>query len=165
MCSKRVKLTIRDKIPVDKVSLPMNGNKDAIRVLVADGNATFLHIAADVFRLYPELDLVGTASTPDQILVLAQELCPQVILIDLNSPGLFNVELIARLRYLLPNVGIIALSLLDAKGVYCQMALNIGADDLVDKGALVTDLLPAIQRVIGRKKAGKLDSSPNEAGK
>jgi DNA-binding NarL/FixJ family response regulator len=143
----------------------MNGNKDAIRVLVADGNPTFLRIAADVFWLYPELALVGTASTPGQILVLAQELCPQVILIDLNSPGLLNSKLIARLRYLLPHVGIIALSLLDAKGVYYQMALNIGADDLVDKGALVTDLLPAIQRVVGRKKAGRLDSAPNEAGK
>ena len=40
MRSKCVKLTIRDKIPVDKVSLPMNGNKDAIRVLVADVNPT-----------------------------------------------------------------------------------------------------------------------------
>jgi DNA-binding NarL/FixJ family response regulator len=165
MCSKRVKLTIRNKIPVDEVSLPMNGDKDAIRVLVADGNPTFLHIIADVFRLYPELALVGTASTPDQILALAQALCPQIILISLNSPGLFNVELIARLRYLLPDVGIIALSLLDAKGAYYQMALDIGADDLVDKGALVTNLLPVIQRVFGRKKPGKPDSSPNEEGK
>jgi hypothetical protein len=55
--------------------------------------------------------------------------------------------------------------MLDAKGIYHQMALDIGADDLVDKGALVTDLLPAIQGVIGRKKAGKLDSFPNEPGK
>jgi two-component system, NarL family, invasion response regulator UvrY len=165
MCSKRVKLNISNKVPVDEVSLLMNGNKEAIRVLLADGNPTFLHIAADVFRLYPELALVGTASTPSQTLALAQELCPQVILIDLNLPGLLNSKLIARLRHLLPQVGIIALNLLDAKGIYYQMALDIGADDLVDKGALVTNLLPAIQRVIGQKKVGEPDFSPNEAGK
>jgi DNA-binding NarL/FixJ family response regulator len=152
MFSKCVKLNIRDKVPFDEVSLLMNGNKEVIRVLLADDNPTFLHIAADVFRLYPELVLVGAASTPGQTLALAQELRPQVILVDLNLPGLLNFELIARLRQLLPQAGIIALNLLDAKGIYHQMALDIGADDLVDKGALVTNLLPVVQRVMVGKK-------------
>jgi DNA-binding NarL/FixJ family response regulator len=46
----------------------------------------------------------------------------------------------------LPDVGIVALTLLEGDA-YRQAALAAGADDLVAKAELVTDLLPAIRRV------------------
>ena len=45
-----------------------------------------------------------------------------------------------------PNVGIIALTVLEGDA-YRRAVLAAGADDLVYKAELVTDLLPAIQRV------------------
>jgi two-component system nitrate/nitrite response regulator NarL len=124
-----------------------NDSQDAIRVLLVDDNPIFLRVAADIVRLYPELTLVGASSTPGQTLKLAQQLQPQVILIDLSLPGLQDLDLIPRLRRLLPWASIIALSLLEIDGFYRQAALTIGADDLIRKGALMADLLPVIQRV------------------
>jgi DNA-binding NarL/FixJ family response regulator len=72
-----------------------------------------------------------------------QELQPQVILMGLDSPGL---EAISRLRNMLPGVGIIALTLL-RNNAYRQAALAAGADDVVRKAELTTELLPAIRRV------------------
>jgi CheY-like chemotaxis protein len=57
-------------------------------------------------------------------------------------PGL---ETISRLRNMLPGVGIIALTLLEGNA-YRQAALAAGADDLVPKAELITDLLP-VRRV------------------
>ena len=122
-------------------------NQETTRVLLVDDNPTFLRVAADIVRLYPELMLVGTSSTSAQTLRLAQQLRPQIILIDLSLPGLQDLDLIPRLHRLLPPVGIIALSMLDINDFYRQAALAIGADDLVRKGALVADLLPVIRRV------------------
>jgi CheY-like chemotaxis protein len=51
-----------------------------------------------------------------------------------------------RLRNMLLGVGIIALTLL-AGNAYRQAAMAAGADDLVRKAELITDLLPAIGRV------------------
>jgi DNA-binding NarL/FixJ family response regulator len=51
-----------------------------------------------------------------------------------------------RLRKVLPSVGIIALTLLEGNA-YRQAAMAAGADDLVRKADLITDLLPAIRRV------------------
>ena len=72
-----------------------------------------------------------------------QDLQPWVILIGLDRPGL---ETTSRLRKMLPGVGIIALSLLEGNA-YRQAALAAGADDLVRKTELITDLLPAIRRM------------------
>lgn len=57
------------------------------------------------------------------------------------------MEIISRLRSMLPSVGITALTPLEGNA-YRQAATAVGADDLVRKAELVTDLLPSIRRVM-----------------
>ena len=57
-----------------------------------------------------------------------------------------GLETISRLRNILPGVGIIALTLLKGNA-YRQAAMAAGADELVRKAELITDLLPGIRRV------------------
>jgi DNA-binding NarL/FixJ family response regulator len=66
-----------------------------------------------------------------------------VILIGLERPGLGTIR---RLWKVLPAVGIIALTLLEGDA-YRQAVMAAGADDVVPKAKLITDLLPAIRRV------------------
>jgi DNA-binding NarL/FixJ family response regulator len=66
-----------------------------------------------------------------------------------NLPG--GLKFIPRLRTALPDVGIIALTLIGIGG-YRQAALEAGVDDLIPKAAMGADLLPAIRRV---KRAGQ----------
>jgi two-component system invasion response regulator UvrY len=86
----------------------------------------------------------GAICGGEEALAQVQDLQPQVILIGLDTPGL---ETVSRLRKVLPGVGIIALTLLEGNA-YRQAALTAGADDLVRKAELITDLLPAIRRVM-----------------
>lgn len=51
--------------------------------------------------------VVGVAHGGEEALAQAQDLRPDVILIDLNMPGLSGLETIRRLRAMLPQVGII----------------------------------------------------------
>ena len=120
-----------------------------IRVFLVDDHEAFLRIATEFLqRHHDELTVVGAARGGAEALTQAQDLQPQVILVDLNMPGLSGLETIPRLRAMLPEARIIALTLLDAK-VYRQAALAAGADDFVPKSNLSTDLLPAIRRVVG----------------
>jgi two-component system invasion response regulator UvrY len=127
-------------------------------VLLVDDHEPFLRAAADFLQRQHELAVVGLLHGGEEALAQAQSLRPQVILIDLNMPGLNGLETISRMRVMLPEVGIIALTLLDPK-VYRQAALAAGADDFVAKANLTTDLLPAIRRVVrvvhGGKSMGK----------
>ncbi|MBE9508013.1 MAG: response regulator transcription factor [Chloroflexi bacterium] len=114
-----------------------------IRVLLVDDNEAFLRVATDFLQRHNELTVVGAICGGEEALAQAQDLGPQVILIGLDKPGL---ETISRLRKVLPGVGIIVLTLLEGSA-YRQAVIAAGADDLVRKAELVTELLPAIRRV------------------
>ena len=114
-----------------------------IPVLLVDDNEAFRHVATDFLQRHPELTVVGAICGGEEALAQAEDLQPQVILIGLYSPGM---ETISRLRKVLPGVGIIALTLLN-DNTYRKAAMVAGADDVVLKAELITDLLPAIRRV------------------
>jgi DNA-binding NarL/FixJ family response regulator len=105
-----------------------------------DDNEAFRHVATDFLQRHHELTVVGAICGGEEALAQSQDLGPQVILIGLDRPGL---ETIPRLRKVLPGVGIIVLTLLEGSA-YRQAALAAGADDLVSKAALTTELLPAM---------------------
>jgi len=118
-----------------------------IRVLVVDDNEPFRRVATDFLRRHDDLIVVGAICGSKEALAQAQDLGPQVILIGLDTPGLIGLETISRLRKVLPGVGIIALTLLEGTA-YRQAAMAAGADELVPKAELTTELLPVIRRVM-----------------
>ena len=117
-----------------------------VRTLLVDDNSTLLQIITHFLQQYDDIAVVGTLSGDQESLAQVQSLRPQVVVIDLGTPGLTRLETIAHLRAMMPEVGIIAISLLSASG-YRQVALAAGADDFVSKRNLSTDLVPAIRRV------------------
>jgi two-component system invasion response regulator UvrY len=124
-----------------------------IRVLLVDDHEPFLRVATDFLQRHHELAVVGALHGGQEALAQTQDLQPHVILIDLHMPGLSGLETISRLRAMLPEVGIIVLTLLDVN-TYQQPALAAGADDFVRKAKLTTDLLPAIRRVAQTIQSG-----------
>ncbi len=133
---------------------------EPVRILLVDDNPTFLRIATRFLEHERggEVTVVGTASGGEEALAQAGRLRPHVILLDLMMPGISGLEIIPPLRAMLPDVGIIALTLLDTSS-YCAAALAAGADRFVAKSAMSTDLLPAIQQVVlARQKANINDA-------
>ena len=118
-----------------------------ISVLLVDDNPIFLRILTRFLeeRSRLEVIVVGSADGGEKALAKAPLLKPQVILVDLAIPDIHGLELIPRLRVLLPDATIIALTLMDP-GSYREAVMAAGADDFVSKATLETDLLPAIRR-------------------
>ncbi|MBN1978312.1 MAG: response regulator transcription factor [Anaerolineae bacterium] len=117
----------------------------AISVLLVDDNPIFLHCAKR-FLQKQDVVVVGTVSGGRWAIDLAQNLDPDVALIDLSMSDLPGLELIPLLRATLPKIGIIALTLMDTDD-YRKAALAAGADDFVSKNTMAIDLLPAIQKI------------------
>ncbi len=88
--------------------------------------------------------VVGTAGSGFEALILALLRRPEVVVLDPAVPDLQALALFLRLRHLLPEVGIIALSLPS------PVASRAAADAFVAKSRLERDLLPAIHQVARR---------------
>lgn len=135
-----------------------------VSVLLVDDNPAFLRIATRFLQeqCYDWVVVVGAAGGGEEGLIQAQEQRPDIVLVDLRMPGLSGLETIPLLRSMLPDVGIIALTLLESNG-YREAALAAGADDFVSKFAVNTDLLPSIRRVArGGRSQGKPGETPEE---
>ncbi|NJP05111.1 MAG: response regulator [Chloroflexaceae bacterium] len=123
--------------------------QEPIPVLLVENNPIFLRIALLLLQkhYHNEVVVIGAAGRGEDALIQARELRPSVVLLDLGMPGLTSLEIIPRLRKILPCVGIVALGLLDTYGSR-QAALSAGADEFIPKASLNSDLMPAIWRVM-----------------
>ncbi|MFH1007914.1 MAG: response regulator transcription factor [Candidatus Latescibacterota bacterium] len=120
-----------------------------VSVLLVDDNSTFLRLATRFLDAYGhnEVVVIGEARGGREALVRIEELKPQVVLLDLSMPDLPGLKVIPRLRAMVTEVGIIALTVMDNE-FYRKAALAAGADEFVPKATISAELLPAIRRVM-----------------
>jgi two-component system nitrate/nitrite response regulator NarL len=117
------------------------------RVIIVDDNEAFLRVVIDFLQRHPEIVVVGAHASCREALTQARLLQPQIVLVDLEMAGRSGFEAISQLREELPEAGIIGLTLTE-DSAYQAAALLAGANDLVHKSALTSELLPAMRRVL-----------------
>ncbi len=123
----------------------------AIPVLLVDDSAAFRRLATRFLeeRSAGEVTVVGTAAGSVEALAEAARLRPQIVLIDVSMPGgPSGLETLSDLRRILPDAGIVVLTVLDGPD-YREASLAAGADEFVSKSQMYQDLLPAIRHVTG----------------
>ena len=69
-----------------------------VRVLLVDDQAPFLRAMRSVVHETAGFEVVGEASSGEQSLLAAAELLPDLVLMDVNLPGIDGVEATRRLR-------------------------------------------------------------------
>jgi CheY-like chemotaxis protein len=119
---------------------------ESISVMLVDDNKTFLRVMAEFLEAQGDMQVVYTSDDGREALSRVPALQPQVVLADLAMPGMHGLEFIPRLRDCLPEVSIIALSVMDSR-YFQNAALSAGANAFVSKAQVHTDLLPAIRQL------------------
>jgi len=79
-------------------------------VLVVDDQAPFRAIARQVVDLTPGFTVVGEAESGEDAVRLASELAPEVILMDINMPGISGIEATRQIVDAAPDVRVVLLS-------------------------------------------------------
>ncbi|MBU0702563.1 MAG: response regulator transcription factor, partial [Chloroflexi bacterium] len=65
---------------------------ETIRVLLADDHSLFREGMANILNAQPDFEVVGEGGDGLEVLVKAQELMPDLILMDINMPGCDGLE-------------------------------------------------------------------------
>ena len=117
-----------------------------IRVLVADDHPAFRAGLQLLLTEVDDIDVVGTAENGLDAIRLAQQLAPDVVVMDLRMPDLDGIEATRRLHEHLPNVGVIVLTMFeDDASVFA--AMRAGARGYLLKGAEQDEIVRAIRAV------------------
>ena len=120
----------------------------AIRILIADDHAVVREGLRAVLGSEPDMEVVGEAATGKEVIERAAELRPDVILMDIQMPGINGIEATRRILDASPKVGVVVLTMFeDDESVFS--AMRAGARGYVLKGAHPSEILKVLRAVAG----------------
>jgi DNA-binding NarL/FixJ family response regulator len=119
---------------------------DRIHILIADDSAPFRQGLRAMLRTTPDLMLVGEATTGAQAIALAEQLQPDVVLMDLQMPDGNGMEATRRILHTSPHIRVVVLTMFDDDSSVFA-ALQAGARGYLLKGALKAEVLRSIRGV------------------
>jgi DNA-binding NarL/FixJ family response regulator len=124
------------------------------RLLLADDHSAIL--AQTINVLAREVELVGSVDNGLDLVKVAAQLDPDVVVLDITMPGLSGIEAARQLRLAGCRAKLVFLTVHEDID-YVRAALEAGGTAYVTKARLASDLIPAIRDVL----AGGRFLSPN----
>jgi len=120
----------------------------AVRILVADDHGVVRKGLRLILERHEGLEVVGEAADGREVVRLAEELSPNVVIMDVGMPKLNGIDATAQITHRNPRVAVIILSMHSDEG-YIVRALGAGAKGYLLKESAEEDLVQAV-RVIAR---------------
>ncbi len=112
----------------------------AVKVLIVDDQEAFRSAARLVVELTDGFDVAGEAATGEDGVSLADSLRPDLILMDINMPGIDGLEATRRITQAHPGMKVVVFSTYEANE-YESRALDAGAIAFVPKADFEPSLL------------------------
>lgn len=122
---------------------PINQTHRRVRTLLVDDMPQVLHDLRQLLELTSLVEVVAEASNGLEAVRLAGALSPEVIVMDLEMPGLDGYEATRRIKLQAPAIRVIILSVHDGPEEIAR-AQAAGADGFVLKGANYETLIQAM---------------------
>jgi DNA-binding NarL/FixJ family response regulator len=117
-----------------------------IRVLVVDDHALFRRGLVSVLNEETDIDVVDEAGDGDEAVLLATELRPDVVLMDVMMPNSTGIEACPRIRAAVPEVKFVMLTMSEDEADLFE-ALKAGATGYLLKEIAVTDIARAVRDI------------------
>jgi DNA-binding NarL/FixJ family response regulator len=130
------------------------------RVLIVDDHAFIRRGVHTILHPFPEWELCGEADNGNDAIRMAEELKPEVIIMDLSMPGLNGIEATRAIRKTQPGVKILLLTLHESAELV-RSAFRAGARGYLLKTDAEQELVKALTVVTGQGTyiSPRIDSS------
>lgn len=120
-------------------------NEELIKVLIVDDIAETRENIRKLLQFEADFEIVGAARNGQEGIDLANELQPDVILMDINMPGIDGITATETIREQVPHSQIVILTV-QADPNYMRRAMLAGARDFLTKPPSVDEMIGAIRR-------------------
>lgn len=143
--------------------------RDQVRVMIVDDSLTARTVFARMLRQYDDFSIVASVGTAEKAIETLSLLSANVILLDLEMPGIGGLEALPKIQQIAPSAQVLVVSSLTADGAeHTLAALAMGAADTMLKPAsggftdsYRTSLIEKI-RALGGTFARTEDTSPHQ---
>jgi len=117
-----------------------------IKVLLVDDHELVRTGIRRILEEAGDMQVIGEASEGDEALKMARKLEPDVVLMDVNMPGMGGIEATRRMVRLLPRAKVIALTVLDDDPFPARLN-EAGAVGYLTKGCPAKEMIEAVRTV------------------
>lgn len=120
--------------------------EERIRILIADDHALVREGTRRILEAEPDIEVVGEAADGAEAIALAEELAPDVVVIDIGMPVINGVEATRVIKERLPEVGVLVLTVHD-DDPYVYAILEAGAAGYLLKDVHGAEVIEAVRSV------------------
>ncbi len=117
-----------------------------ITVLLVDDHRLLREGIKSLLEKAPDIEVVGEASEGGEAVAKAQQLCPDIVLMDITMPGMNGLEATRQIKALRPATKVLILSMHESNQ-YISQFLRSGASGYVLKDSAASELVGAIHVV------------------
>jgi DNA-binding NarL/FixJ family response regulator len=117
-----------------------------IRILLADDHAVVRQGFKMILGAQTDMEIVGEAGNGREAVELAEQLKPDVVVMDVAMPELNGIEATRRMAEVAPHARVVALSM-HKDSVYVREILRAGARAYLLKDSVAADLVSAVRSV------------------
>ena len=125
--------------------------KSSYRIVIAEDHTILREGLRALLSSDPDFEIVGEASDGRDAVRCVENLCPDLVLMDLSMPGMNGLEAIEEIKTRNPEIKILVLTVHKAEE-YIAETLRGGADGYVLKDVSHSELVMAIKRVLAGKR-------------
>jgi DNA-binding NarL/FixJ family response regulator len=118
---------------------------DPIKILIADDHPLFRFGIRTRLSAEADLEVIGEAGSAEEAIALTGRLGPDVVLMDLNLPGMNGIEATRTIREAHPQVAVLVVTMFDDDSVFA--AMRAGARGYLLKGAEAEETVRAVRAV------------------
>src|SRR5580700_10528869 len=119
-----------------------------MKLLIADDHPVFLESLSLLVGKVPGYEVVGKMINGQEVLEYLRHSKADMVLTDIQMPGMGGLELIGELRRLYPNIRILMLTMLEETETV-KAAMKAGAAGYVFKSASLEEFSKALNTVAG----------------
>jgi two-component system response regulator NreC len=128
----------------------LDRGKGPIRIILADDHQIVRQGLRILLEAEPDMEVVAEADNGRKVLRMAQELTPDIIIMDLSMPELNGIEATRQILAEVPGIRIIALSM-HSDSLFVLNMIRAGASGYLLKDCALEELVKAIRAVVNNK--------------
>ena len=134
-------------MPIERLKTSTRG---PIRVVVADDQALFRRGLTVVLSVSEDIEVEGEASDGEEAVAKAQELTPDVVLMDVRMPRLSGIEAARHIRRILPATEILMLTVSDEEEDLYE-SVKAGANGYLLKEIAIEEIAETVRAIVQRQ--------------